>query len=155
MTGTATGEAPGRLDVLGGVSDYSGGLVLQMPLAATTRVTLADSDEPAIRVSSCQAGASRSVVVPLPEWQGLRTAVDPAGFGRGWLDSHGVPGWARYPLGCLILFSHRFGWEPATGLAIEVRQQQRRARGGHPSGSRNVRRPPLRGHGTCPARPAG
>jgi galactokinase len=121
MTGTATGEAPGRLDVLGGVSDYSGGLVLQMPLAATTRVTLAASDEPAIRVSSCQAGASRSVVVPLPEWQGLRTAVDPAGFGRGWLDSHGVPGWARYPLGCLILFSHRFGWEPATGLAIEVR----------------------------------
>ncbi len=30
------GEAPGRLDVLGGVADYSGALVLQMPIRAVT-----------------------------------------------------------------------------------------------------------------------
>ena len=34
------GVAPGRLDVLGGVADYSGSLVLQMPLSLVTRVVI-------------------------------------------------------------------------------------------------------------------
>lgn len=46
------GEVPGRLDFLGGVSDYSGSLVLQTPLSATTRVTIAEIDEPLLRVKS-------------------------------------------------------------------------------------------------------
>ena len=37
---TVFGEAPGRLDFMGGVADYSGSLVLEMPLSRTTRVTL-------------------------------------------------------------------------------------------------------------------
>ena len=33
-------RAPGRLDVMGGIADYSGSLVLQMPLAEATLVAL-------------------------------------------------------------------------------------------------------------------
>src|SRR5581483_7268602 len=33
-------RAPGRLDVMGGIADYSGSLVLQMPLRAATIVAL-------------------------------------------------------------------------------------------------------------------
>ena len=30
--------APGRLDVMGGIADYSGALVLQMPIAQQTKI---------------------------------------------------------------------------------------------------------------------
>ena len=33
-------KAPGRLDFLGGVADYSGSLVLQTPTRATTKVAI-------------------------------------------------------------------------------------------------------------------
>lgn len=36
---SSTGSAPGRLDLLGGVADYSGALVLEVPTTATTTVT--------------------------------------------------------------------------------------------------------------------
>lgn len=35
-----TASSPGRMDVMGGFSDYSGGLVLQMPIANTTQVSV-------------------------------------------------------------------------------------------------------------------
>ena len=38
-----TGEAPGRLDFLGGVADYSGSLVLEMQLSLTTKVTITET----------------------------------------------------------------------------------------------------------------
>ena len=33
-------RAPGRLDVMGGIADYSGSLVLQMPIAEACHVAL-------------------------------------------------------------------------------------------------------------------
>ena len=41
-------RAPGRLDVMGGIADYSGSLVLQLPLDRATTVTLEPLDEPDI-----------------------------------------------------------------------------------------------------------
>ena len=39
-----TGSAPGRLDLLGGVADYSGALVLEMPTRQTIDVTAEPDD---------------------------------------------------------------------------------------------------------------
>lgn len=39
-------RAPGRLDVMGGIADYSGALVLQLPLALSTFALLQPRDEP-------------------------------------------------------------------------------------------------------------
>src|SRR6516164_6656470 len=66
------GEAPGRLDVLGGVADYSGALVLQMPIRATTRVTVTPLATPRLELASEQAGA---FTLPLPPL----TILEPAG----------------------------------------------------------------------------
>ncbi len=119
-SGVAVGEAPGRLDVLGGVADYSGSLVLQTPLAATTQVRISALDEPVLRLTSVHAGEARSVVVHAPEWAALKTTADPASVGRAWLDAQGVPAWARYPLGCLTLYAHRAAWQPTGGLMFDV-----------------------------------
>jgi L-arabinokinase len=54
-------RAPGRLDVMGGIADYSGSLVLELPLAEATLVALARSAERRLRVVSLADGAqSRS-----------------------------------------------------------------------------------------------
>ena len=41
----AVARAPGRLDVLGGIADYSGGLVLELPLKAATLVAAQRGDD--------------------------------------------------------------------------------------------------------------
>jgi L-arabinokinase len=68
------GSAPGRLDVLGGVADYSGSLVLQMPLSLTTRVTIEERSEPGLLFSSDQ---EPGVSLPLPPRE-IVAAVDTA-----------------------------------------------------------------------------
>src|SRR5580704_9702580 len=45
-------RAPGRLDVMGGIADYSGSLVLQLPIAEATLVALEHSRQREIRIVS-------------------------------------------------------------------------------------------------------
>ena len=39
-------RAPGRLDVMGGIADYAGSLVLELPLAVATWVAVQSQDAP-------------------------------------------------------------------------------------------------------------
>ena len=50
-------RAPGRLDVMGGIADYSGALVLEMPIAAATWVAAQASDEPEVVIESDASAA--------------------------------------------------------------------------------------------------
>jgi L-arabinokinase len=113
------GEAPGRLDFLGGVADYSGALVLQMPIRARTRLTIAALDQPRLELTSEQEGAA---ILPLPS----RALLDPAGDVaslRAWLDAQQVPHWARYPVGCFLLFCREQAWQPPGGLTFTIASQ--------------------------------
>jgi L-arabinokinase len=114
------GEAPGRLDVLGGVADYSGSLVLQMPIRATTRVTISPRAAAGLEFTS---DLERMVTLP---WPGLDDLVTPSGDVaplRAWLDEHQVPRWVRYPLGCLMLFCHVQDWRPEGGLSFGINSE--------------------------------
>lgn len=97
---TVVGEAPGRLDFLGGVADYSGSLVLEMPLRLTTRVRITEEKTPELVFVSAQEG--RCVVPP-----GTPAAT--------------VPKWVRYPYGCFLLFREAQGWKPRGGLKFSIR----------------------------------
>lgn len=44
--------APGRLDVMGGIADYSGSLVLQMPIAQQTKIQLSLRDDDQCHIKS-------------------------------------------------------------------------------------------------------
>ena len=99
---SAIGEAPGRLDFLGGVADYSGSLVLEMPLRLTTRVTL--TGHPAREFVFVSAQEGRCVVA---------AGTPPAA----------VPKWVRYPYGCLLLFSQAQRWRPRAGLKFTIRSR--------------------------------
>ena len=95
----AVGIAPGRLDFLGGVADYSGSLVLEMPLSLATRVTVAARPEPGYEFASAQLGAHLV--------RKKSAAAD-------------LPGWVRYPYGCLLYFAKATGWRPPAGLSFAV-----------------------------------
>lgn len=110
------GEAPGRLDVLGGVADYSGSLVLQMPIRATTRVTITRLDSPRLEIASEQEGEVR---LPLPP--AMLTDPDvPLVTLRGWLEEHRAPHWTRYSLGCFLLFCQAQEWRPPGGMRLAI-----------------------------------
>src|SRR5215831_208033 len=50
-------RAPGRLDVMGGVADYSGSLVLEMPIAEATIAAVQKNDDRKIVIKSRLSGA--------------------------------------------------------------------------------------------------
>ena len=97
----AFGEAPGRLDFLGGVADYSGSLVLQMPIGSTTRVAILEINEPLLQVESTQ---QERVAWPLEKLGDVQSA----------------PARARYVLGSLQLFCKAMNWRPERGLRFEI-----------------------------------
>ena len=52
-------RAPGRLDVMGGIADYSGSLVLQLPIRNATHVALQKSPDTIARVLSLGSGSDK------------------------------------------------------------------------------------------------
>ena len=65
-------RAPGRLDVIGGIADYSGSLVLEMPIAeaAFVAVQAANSEDGVVIVSLPQQPSElpRRVSIPANDW---------------------------------------------------------------------------------------
>lgn len=108
--------APGRLDFLGGVADYSGSLVLEMPTQVQTSVTLAPE-----RINRARFASSALVAeLDLAPLAGLvaREAA-PSEF-RSHLDEIGFPHWARYPLGSFIILALRSRWFPDSGFFLQI-----------------------------------
>lgn len=87
------GSAPGRLDVLGGVADYSGALVLELPLRVSTHVTTEPND--VFEVGSIRLAPA--------ELDGLASAP----YEQIRRDLAQAPSWTRYVIGvALVLVRH-------------------------------------------------
>src|SRR5215510_4883204 len=72
-------RAPGRIDLMGGIADYSGSLVLQWPIAVATHVALQLQDTPVIQIRSLGSKAkdpSRWFEMRLADFQSNDTPVD-------------------------------------------------------------------------------
>ncbi|HOL93228.1 MAG TPA: galactokinase family protein [bacterium] len=103
-------SAPGRLDVMGGIADYSGSLVLQMPIGERTHVWLALREDRQVRVhseSASAAGLNGEVWVNLNEFQS-RGTVDYAKARRR-LSQPPENGWAAYAVGCFLVLEKEKG----------------------------------------------
>ena len=117
----AIGEAPGRLDFMGGVADYSGSLVLQMPIRATTRVSVSRIGEKNLRLNSRGHGAWATALEP---FRALLSVADDEATddteAQSFLQERQAPRWTRYILGCLWVFCRAQRWRPSAGLRFEV-----------------------------------
>ena len=105
------GQAPARLDVMGGIADYSGSLVLQMPLQKHTKVFISRRTDKLVRIKS---GA-------------LQTELDLSSIlikkGRIVQDktwkAFDLPYWSLYILGCIFVVIDEY-YVDCPGLNILV-----------------------------------
>ena len=96
--------APGRLDFLGGVADYSGSLVLETPIRAKTTVAVREVKGSTIKLAS---GGHGSWEISVDDLLALRLGDAPI--------------WTRYVLGCVWALSQTKGWTPRAGLDVRIR----------------------------------
>lgn len=115
------GRAPGRLDLMGGIADYSGALVLELPLASAAYVAVQEADEPTVAVRSPDAasiGAAPDLRLPL---DALLPAT-PLSYAeaRALLGADHRTSWAAYVLGALAALALEHGLRPRRGLRMLV-----------------------------------
>jgi L-arabinokinase len=112
------GRAPGRLDVMGGIADYSGSLVLELPLARATWAVVQATDDGRCEVASLGApsgratptGAAASARHFAVDFAHLRTGdlTTPEAL-RSFFSVRGSDAWAAYLLGVVHFCLHRTG----------------------------------------------
>ncbi len=114
-------RAPGRLDVMGGIADYSGALVLEMPIAAATWVAAQPSNTREVVIQSDQIralGSEATVTFPLGELLPDR----PLSYERAHTLLTGDPrrAWAAYAAGALVVLHAELGKRLGHGLRLLV-----------------------------------
>lgn len=111
------GRSPGRLDVLGGVAEFSGSLVLHMPTRPETVVRVRELDPPEIRIRFL---GRDDALLSLEAWvQILRTSHTGKEISRA-LQLRGLPSWMQEPMACLWVLAVDKGWIPHKGLEFEI-----------------------------------
>jgi galactokinase len=116
-------RAPGRLDVMGGIADYSGSLVLQMPLRAATILALQPDPVRHLRIVSLSADAHhRAVAVDLPlsaleREDGAPIEYDEA---RRYFAADPHRRWAAYVAGALLVLRRERGVTFSSGARMLI-----------------------------------
>jgi galactose-1-phosphate uridylyltransferase (family 1) len=117
----AIGRAPGRLDVMGGIADYSGSLVLQLPLREAALVAAQEADDGEVRVVSLApeaGGAAREVRLTPAEFRALQEG----GYADAcrWFRRDPAAAWAAYVVGVLLVLAREGGARFERGLRLLV-----------------------------------
>ncbi len=115
-------RAPGRLDLMGGIADYSGALVLELPLAAATWVAVQAADEPQITLLS--TGIATSAGKPQVTLA-LETLQDRPDYthAHALLTADPQQAWAAYVIGVLLVLQREYGLTLTQGLRIFIHSE--------------------------------
>jgi galactokinase len=111
-------RAPGRLDVMGGIADYSGALVLQWPIREATRVALMPWPERGLSITSIgHGGVERHCDVPLDLIADAHRPYEDVG---AWFTADPARHWAAYVAGVFHVLSREHGVRFLNGAAILI-----------------------------------
>ncbi|HKA58658.1 MAG TPA: hypothetical protein VKD28_08590 [Gemmatimonadales bacterium] len=105
-----TARAPGRLDVMGGIADYSGARVLELPLACTTSASVQRQAPLRCDVASLRDGRRDRFAINLP--------LAPAAELAAWFQKRERDRWAAYVVGVVQALQALAG--KVQGLQIEI-----------------------------------
>src|SRR5215470_1844919 len=113
-------RAPGRLDVMGGIADYSGSLVLQLPIRNATHVALQKSDHTKARLVSLGSRSERRFVeIDLKEFQNPKH--DPITYTDARQRFSDSPEhWVSYAVGAFLVLMREKGCEFSSAAAILI-----------------------------------
>jgi len=101
-------RAPGRLDVMGGIADYSGSLVLQLPIKEATIVGLQRSNDTTLRVVSGDANENARLPDAEIHVSDLVSEGEPISYesARAFLTKDPGSAWASYVFGVFLVLMH-------------------------------------------------
>jgi L-arabinokinase len=111
-------RAPGRLDVMGGIADYSGSLVLELPLREAALAAVQIDAERCLRITSLGAegnGRSANFEMPLDLFDQADYASAQAFFRR-----HPATSWAAYAAGAFLVLMRERGVKFDRGARILI-----------------------------------
>jgi galactokinase len=111
-------RAPGRLDVMGGIADYSGSLVLELPLAVATWVAVQASNAPVLVLESSGVGDGRAAI-PLEDI--VPAAPLPYAEAHARLTRDPQRTWAAYVAGALVVLQREHHRPLRQGAKVLVR----------------------------------
>lgn len=116
-------RSPGRLDVMGGIADYSGSLVLEAPLACGTVALAAicpSEDPPTLRVRTDLQSEDVQPDVSFPLEKLLAATPEHYESVREMLHAHPRQSWAAYAAGALPVLAVRKGLQAAGGVRLYI-----------------------------------
>src|SRR4051812_40720299 len=123
--GVAVARAPGRLDVMGGIADYSGSLVLQRPIAEATFAAVQRIDSDVLEIVSV---GRPPYTIAIDRLRGHSNAERRARLGGpvdGYADARSLfttpqEQWASYVAGPLLVLMRERGLTFSGGLRIVI-----------------------------------
>jgi L-arabinokinase len=123
-------RAPGRLDVMGGIADYSGSLVLEMPLREATFVALQRDASRRLKIVSLPEGDAQTLTfeMSLAEFEDgdepISYEAARARFGRA-----AAQHWAAYVAGVFLVLMRERGATFASGARLLIASQVPQGKG--------------------------
>jgi L-arabinokinase len=109
-------RAPGRLDVMGGIADYSGSLVLELPIAEATLVALQKDEAPRISIISLVDNETRALSFEMP-LADLELEYDEA---RKYFVRDETNAWAAYVAGVFLVLARERGVRFSHGARLLI-----------------------------------
>ena len=114
-------RAPGRLDVMGGIGDYSGSLVLEMPIAEAAFAAVQQSstaDIVMVSLNQTPREAARSAMISAEQWSRFLTGE--YGAINRELQKDPSAAWAAYVLGSVLTLLRETQSKLTGGLRILI-----------------------------------
>ena len=112
-------RSPGRLDVMGGIADYSGSLMLEMPIREATKVALQKSKSRIIEIISESNGEVLKFAMPLDDFFIDGKPIDYENA-RNYFNHTPENHWASYICGVFIVLAKEKGIGFNEGVKIYV-----------------------------------
>ena len=114
-------RAPGRLDVMGGIADYSGSLVLEMPIAEATFAAIQLNQSDRIEIISLEPGDVDLLEFSLPvhDVQNDKQAID-LNAARDYFVDRDSGNWAAYVAGVFFVLVRELGSRFEKGAKIFI-----------------------------------
>ena len=108
--GLVVARAPGRLDVMGGIADYSGSLVLEMPIREATFAALQRKGSRTLRIISLSEDPQREMFfeMPLENFESDGRPLD-YGSARAVFQRDAARQWAAYVAGVFLVLMRERG----------------------------------------------
>jgi galactokinase len=116
------GRAPGRLDLMGGIADYSGSLVLELPLGMAAWVAVQPAQDSYVTLLSTsidEDSGDALVSLPLDSLQVTASTTDYSGF-HALLTADPRRAWTAYIAGILVILQRERGMLLHQGLRLFI-----------------------------------